>query len=82
MEAGTAAPLADALAEPRSNSALALVQVSEPQAGRSLGFLEAAHGLWRLRFVDEARVEVAPCDGAEAACIVAELVAEAETMLP
>jgi len=77
----TAAILAEALVKPISNSALALAQVNEPQAGRSLGILEASHGLWLLRFVDGTRVEVAPCDGAEAAHEVAELVAAAEAML-
>lgn len=78
VETTTATLLAEALAEPTSNAALMLIQAESPQAGQSIGILEAAHGLWRLRVIDPARIEAAPCDGAEVARYVAEIVARAE----
>lgn len=82
LSAENAVLLGEALAAPLSNSALAIARLSERQPGRSLGFLRASSGLWLLRVVDEAQIEISPCGGAEAAREVAELVSEAQALLP
>ena len=61
LRAEVASPLAEALAQLVSSSALAAVRRAEPQSGMGFGVLEAVNGLWWLRILGEGQVEIAPC---------------------
>jgi hypothetical protein len=81
IETRVAMLLAEALKLPISTSSLTITQWGESQGSPSLGVLETSHGLWRMRFVEEAKLELAPSTADEVIHEVNEMIASALSAL-